>query len=56
MKTITHLFLAGITLLGIALNVNANNIQVANCGLINQNTSAGANNPANHTFIRFDLS
>lgn len=33
----------------------ANNIQVTNVTLINQNTTAGPNNPANHTFVRFTL-
>ena len=36
-------------------NSYANNIQVSNVTLVNQNTSAGPNNPANHTFVRFDL-
>jgi hypothetical protein len=35
--------------------VKANNIQVANIALVNQNTTAGLNNAANHTFVQFDL-
>lgn len=35
--------------------VKANNIEVSNCQLTNQNISAGLNNSANHTFVRFDL-
>jgi formylglycine-generating enzyme required for sulfatase activity len=34
----------------------ANNVEVANVALTNQNTSAGVNNPANHTFVNFDVS
>lgn len=37
------------------LRVQANNINVANIALVNQNTSAGLNNAANHTFVQFDL-
>lgn len=33
----------------------ANNVEVSNVALTNQNTSAGANNPANHTFVNFDV-
>ncbi len=34
----------------------ANNITVSNCTLTGQNTSAGANNPANFSLVQFDLS
>lgn len=58
MKTIYNFLRSG---LGIVLlfSVNSawsNNIQVSNVTLVNQNTSAGPNNAANHTFVRFDLS
>ncbi|MCX7649644.1 MAG: hypothetical protein N2050_03695, partial [Flavobacteriales bacterium] len=33
----------------------ANNIQVTNVTLVNQNTSSGPNHPNNHTFVRFTL-
>jgi formylglycine-generating enzyme required for sulfatase activity len=33
----------------------ANNIQVSNIALVNQNTTAGLNNAANHTFVQFDM-
>lgn len=33
----------------------SNNIQVSSVTLVNQNTSAGPNNPSNHTFVRFNL-
>jgi formylglycine-generating enzyme required for sulfatase activity len=33
-----------------------NNIQVNNSSLINQNTTAGPNNAANHTFVKFNIS
>jgi formylglycine-generating enzyme required for sulfatase activity len=35
--------------------VKANNINVTNIALVNQNTTAGLNNAANHTFVQFDL-
>jgi formylglycine-generating enzyme required for sulfatase activity len=34
----------------------ANNISVSNISITGQNTAAGANNPANYTFVKFDLS
>ncbi len=34
----------------------ANNIQVSNISLLNRNTSAGVNNPANHVFVKFSIS
>lgn len=40
--------------LGIS-SVWANNIQVSNIALVNQNTTAGLNNAANHTFVQFDM-
>lgn len=35
--------------------LSANNVVVTNVTLTNQNTSAGVNNAANHTFIRFNI-
>lgn len=40
--------------LGIS-SIWANNIQVSNIALVNQNTTAGLNNVANHTTVQFDL-
>lgn len=48
-----------VTLLALTLPLGtflrANNIQVTNVTLVNQNTSAGPNHPNNHTFVRFTL-
>jgi len=41
----------------LAINTaRANNIEVSNCGLTSQNTTAGLNNPANFTQVRFNVS
>ncbi len=49
------LFVLGLLLLT-GLSARANNILVSNVRLTDRDTSAGANNAANFTFIRFDLS
>ena len=54
MKTFYQFLVTFIILMGFTLN--ANNVQVSNVTLINQNVAAGVNNPANHTFVRFSIS
>lgn len=54
MKTIYNTLIVLIFGLGSSL-LWANNIQVSNIALVNQNTTAGLNNVANHTFVQFDM-
>jgi hypothetical protein len=54
MKTFYNTLIVLLFGLGIS-SVWANNIQVSNIALVNQNTTAGLNNAANHTFVQFDM-
>jgi formylglycine-generating enzyme required for sulfatase activity len=42
--------------LGVCAGLRANNIQVSNVSTTGQNTTAGTNNSANYTLVKFDLS
>lgn len=54
MKTVLRSFLSLMAICAVQMGM-ANNIQVNNIALVNQNTTAGLNNAANHTFVQFDL-
>lgn len=54
MKKIFRFCLAVLTVF-FAQNLSANNVAVSNIALVNQNTTAGLNATANHTFVQFDL-
>jgi len=54
MKTFYKTLIVLLFGLGIS-SVWANNIQVSNIALVNQNTTAGLNNAGNHTFVQFDM-
>jgi hypothetical protein len=54
MKTFYNTLIVLLFGLGIS-SVWANNIQVSNIALVNQNTTAGLNNAGNHTFVQFDM-
>jgi len=55
MKTKAITLMAGILLLS-GLILQANNINVTNISLTGQNTTAGENNAANYSLVKFDLS
>jgi len=52
----TNLFLIVLTVVCLHISVNANNVLVKNVGLVNQDISAGTNNPSNFTHVKFDVS
>jgi hypothetical protein len=54
MKTVLRSLLSLMAICAVQMGM-ANNIQVNNIALVNQNTTAGLNNAANHTFVQFDL-
>jgi len=54
MKTVLRSLLSLMAICAVQMGM-ANNVQVNNIALVNQNTTAGLNNAANHTFVQFDL-
>jgi len=56
MKMKTKLFFTMLIAVCLSFSTNANNVLVQNVGLVNQDITAGANDPSNFTHVKFDVS